>query len=50
MAWTTGNSWGTFSFGATVYFVAGDILTIDAPNPADSNLSDLFYTISGTLS
>ena len=39
---------GTFS-GAAASFVAGDVLTILAPSPADATLADIGITLAGTV-
>jgi hypothetical protein len=42
-------STATFTFAAAVSFTAGtDILTVEAPNPRDVNLSDVTFALLGT--
>ena len=44
----TGQTSGSATFSSEVSFAIGDIFTIEAPDPADSTLADLGFTIKGT--
>lgn len=43
----TGATSGTATFSSQISFAVGDIFTIEAPNPADSTLADLGFSILG---
>jgi len=48
ITYASGATLATFSSTATS-FISGDILTVVAPTPSDATLSDLGFTLTGTL-
>lgn len=40
---------GTFTFAADVSFVAGDLLTVQAPATPDATLAGFYFNLAGTL-
>jgi hypothetical protein len=48
MQFAAGTSTATFTAATTTDFAAGDILTILAPNPADSTLADIGFSLAAS--
>lgn len=46
--WLAAGTIGTFTFSAGVNFVAGDILQLVAPNPADATLANIGISLAAT--
>lgn len=47
LTWEAGQGSGTFSGESTTFTGSGEVLTIDAPNPADATLADLGIALKG---
>lgn len=47
IAFAGGASTGTFTFSAAVSFVAGDVLTVEAPGSADATLGNVSISLAG---
>jgi hypothetical protein len=48
MQFAAGISTATFTAATATDFAAGDILTILAPNPADSTLADIGFSLAAS--
>lgn len=51
LTFAAGNNVGTFSQNGSspMYISKGESLIVQAPNPADSTLADMFFTLAGAL-
>jgi hypothetical protein len=47
MQFSSGASTATFTAASDTDFAAGDVLTVIAPNPADSTLADIGFALAG---